>query len=716
MYSVKKNNQQGSALLVLLALILAAMAFVIIKALNSSTEAGRNEANAAVLAQAKQALIGFAATYKENPNHQSDEAYGYLPCPDVTNDGIADPPCGNQDVSVIGRLPWKTLGLPPLRDSTGECLWYAVSGRAKDLPKTTPYNFNWDAIGQFPISDADGASLVAAGTHNTPLAVIFAPGSVIAAQTHAPLGNTECGGNITASNYLDGGDLIYTGTPAAKANSIITLSTANSIRNNSNNDQGQWITSSEIFDRATNPAYVANNLLNAARNNLSFLTSAQSHPVIYDFSTTPPTESAGTVAVSVEYGRVPSAALASKDLKAWQDNLLYKYCTSGGNCLIVNGASCKGAVIFSGERLAGQTRITNANRNTWGNYLEGTVLADFQSSNTTFTSPPLVPTTYARTQRSLDVIACITPPPLGSSQTTFAGNFSDFITAGSGVTTDSTAKTVTIANAPGTSGGCFWLPNTVAFAGKTVRAYYEYQFSNSDNYATNGGVGTDRGNGITLDIVDGTQGSPSSICGLASNMGAFIESFPTSIGGVWAGKSLTIETDVHRDINPLNTLANPDDTDPVENHTAIMAYGNLAHGVAPGSNGYLTTACDGTAAGCRFTNSPSHPTWAANQFEEFPTPLLHNQRVEIRSGCNSTCATCNPASHVAPNTYVKISTWVDCTNCNDVSADNVTTPTIKRCIILDPALNSPYIALTGGFRSGAAAQGVTLSNFILRSE
>ncbi len=683
----------------LLVLIIAAVSFIIIKALNSSTVAGRSQADAAVLAQAKQALIGFAATYKET--HQNGEAYGFLPCPDTNNDGIAEPNCGLAGVSEIGRLPWRTLGLPPLRDSAGECLWYAVSGRAKDNPKSSP--FNWDTVGQFPIIDASGNILAATGTHNTPLAIVFAPGAVITGQTRSLLGTPVCGGNNTIANYLEGGDPIYTVGAAANADSTITLATADSIRLQTNNDQGQWITNNEIFDRVMSrtdfPAYVATNLLNAARDNLSFLPGTQSHP------------SNGTINGSVEYGQVPNTALAaSKDLRAWQDNLLYKRCTSGIiNCLTVNGASCQGAVLFSGERSAGQTRITNADRITWSNYLEGTVFADFQSNSTTFTSPPLVPTTYVRTQPSLDVIACITAPPAGSTQTTFAGNFSDFVTAGSGVTTDSTAKTVTITNAGGTSGGCFWLPNPVALAGKTVRAYYEYQFSNADTFALTGS-GTDRGNGITLDFVDGTLGSPTALCGRATDMGAFISTAPPTPGDTWALESFTIETDVHRD------AAN---NDSVENHTAIMANGNLAHSA---TNGNLTTACNGTAAGCRFTNSASHPTWGANQFEESPTPLLHNQRVEIHTGCNSTCSTCNPASHVAPNTYAKISTWVDCTNCNDVATDSAQTPNITLCLDaahgtgLNPALNTAYIALTGGFRSGAAAQSVTLSNFILRSE
>src|SRR6185437_7723389 len=63
---------------------------------------------------------------------------GYLPCPDLDNDGWAESTCGSQDGSSgqaerLGRLPWKTLGLQDLRDGDGERLWYAVSSKYKGL-------------------------------------------------------------------------------------------------------------------------------------------------------------------------------------------------------------------------------------------------------------------------------------------------------------------------------------------------------------------------------------------------------------------------------------------------------------------------------------------------------------------------------------------------------------------------------------------------------
>lgn len=62
---------------------------------------------------------------------------GDLPCPDKDNDGDADTPCA---ASKVGRLPWKTLGIGDIRDGSGERLWYAVSNQYKNNPRLFPLN------------------------------------------------------------------------------------------------------------------------------------------------------------------------------------------------------------------------------------------------------------------------------------------------------------------------------------------------------------------------------------------------------------------------------------------------------------------------------------------------------------------------------------------------------------------------------------------------
>lgn len=77
-------------------------------------------------AQAKRALLGFALTYGDVKQGQMP---GYLPCPDKTGNGSANPPCLKKGKDVSGNLPWRTLALPPID------LDYTVSGKYKDNPK-----------------------------------------------------------------------------------------------------------------------------------------------------------------------------------------------------------------------------------------------------------------------------------------------------------------------------------------------------------------------------------------------------------------------------------------------------------------------------------------------------------------------------------------------------------------------------------------------------
>lgn len=664
-----RKRQHGSAILIILTLIGIGAAFLLVSALNKSNQQlDRDKITTAALAQAKEALVGFAATYRDT---HANTVFGFLPCPDTNNDGIAEPSCGAADVSVIGRLPWRTLGLPALRDSGGECLWYAISGRGKDNPKTT--NFNWDATGQFIVQDAGGTIVAGATPHERPLAVIFAPRSAIGGQTRTPAGASECGGSNTSTDYLENAPI----SAIAGGTSTITLSTAASFANGTNNDQAIWIANRDIFDRVKKRSDFKKDidtLMGDLANYLNNLSPA-----------TLPAASVGNKGVD----NIITITVSDINVRNhWKDNLLY---AKPATAATVNGTTgCNAVLFFSGERSASQSRSSPAEKLVVANYLEGTNATLFPASGT-YTGA----THFNYTSASTDVARCIKGLPAGATQKSFASDFASFVTAGVGVTTNATDKTVTIADAVGTSGGCFWFPSTIPLAGKALRAYYDYQFSTADTYALTG-TGTDRGNGFTFQMVRNDIGAPTAVCGREADMGAL--ALGAAPGDMWGTLSFIIETDVHKDAG---------DADPDENHTAIMAHGNLDHSL---TNGNPTTACNGTAAGCR--HSP------ANQFEE-SSPLLHNQRIEIHTGCNAGCSNCDPANHVAPNTYARITAWVDCTDCDDIIIDldrAAKTPTINRCIILDTALNSVYFGFTGGFRSGTAAQGVTLRNFQLRSE
>ena len=235
-------RQRGQALIALLLIVgVAITALVFYFATPARPEIERDKKTAAALAEAKAALIGFAAgidlTAAGTPRP------GDLPCPDFDNDGTADTPCG----AVVGRLPWQRLGLPDLRDGDGERLWYAVSGNFKNNPRTACANpgdmgcLNSDSRGTITVRDTTGTVINDGndtwGSFNPSgiIAVIIAPGAVLQRQgAGAPqdrsctgdaipavcLTTQVCSSTVTAlcnpANYLD----VFTGGFGTEDNSI----------------------------------------------------------------------------------------------------------------------------------------------------------------------------------------------------------------------------------------------------------------------------------------------------------------------------------------------------------------------------------------------------------------------------------------------------------------------------------------------------------------
>lgn len=202
----KIKRQTGTVLLILLTIFMLAVASALLaKISNISSKLNQNQTTVAVLAQAKDALIGFALSYAEQHPGQPQ---GFLPCPDTTGDGTANGACGVTGQSVIGRLPWRTLKLPPLRDGASECLWYAVSGTYKNNPKIS---LTSDTDGLFLIKNQKGNTLVGVTPLEQAVAIVFSAGSAIGQQnrgfTNAT--RTQCGSTTpgdagnNAANYLD---------------------------------------------------------------------------------------------------------------------------------------------------------------------------------------------------------------------------------------------------------------------------------------------------------------------------------------------------------------------------------------------------------------------------------------------------------------------------------------------------------------------------------
>jgi hypothetical protein len=416
------GRQRGAFLLAILVIFIIGAAAFLLHTLNkSSLQTERNKITADALAKAKDALIAYAVTYADTHSTQTN---GYLPTPDQNGNGGANgegssETVGTKNVSAIGRLPWKTLDLPPLRDGNGECLWYAVSGTYKNNPAPTYTLMNWDNYGWFKILAAPGVPLTGTTQDTYAVAAVFSPGVALSGQNRTPNGNAPiCGGNYTASNYLDSDGAISANNAVAPtlANTVSTFYNTGASANI--NDQIIYITSSDIFNaikKRNDFAAFVNSMLNDAMNHLWIGYSSMPTPVIINFpSTTNPTSSSitetpnGTASGNLYIGKIPKAYLSSQYWD-WRDNIQYGKCAYGGNCLTVNGGpSCDGIVIFSGERNAAASQIrTLSYKNTPSNYLESPVLSKFSclgcSSGNNFTGS----TSYSPASPSADIVVCI---------------------------------------------------------------------------------------------------------------------------------------------------------------------------------------------------------------------------------------------------------------------------------------------------------------------
>jgi hypothetical protein len=184
------RKQRGAVLMVMLVILIVGIAALLVSSLNSTTLlAERSNITSIALAQAKEGLIGRAVTDGNHP--------GSLPCPDISNNGTAPSTVGQPGLncpSYIGRLPWKSLGLPDLRDESGERLWYALSPNYRD---STGNTINSNTVGTLQIYDNSGTTLLTPAGYEA-AAIVFAPGVVIGSQLRGDLANQNL-----PSNYLD---------------------------------------------------------------------------------------------------------------------------------------------------------------------------------------------------------------------------------------------------------------------------------------------------------------------------------------------------------------------------------------------------------------------------------------------------------------------------------------------------------------------------------
>jgi hypothetical protein len=137
---------------------------------------------------------------------------GRFLCPDTANTGQAAGACGGAVANRLGRLPWKSLLTPELRDGYGERLWYAVS-----VNFLSSGIINSDTTGEYSVTGTQPA--------NNVVAVIFSAGPSIGSQlrdsTSAACSTTGTSKarNLCAANYLDAGnsdgDAIFAAGPSS---------------------------------------------------------------------------------------------------------------------------------------------------------------------------------------------------------------------------------------------------------------------------------------------------------------------------------------------------------------------------------------------------------------------------------------------------------------------------------------------------------------------
>ncbi|HET9042562.1 MAG TPA: hypothetical protein VFN70_05400 [Burkholderiales bacterium] len=174
-----RARQCGYGILLALVILVLGSLYGLTRGLSQATaQTKHDDHDQAVLRQARDALVARAALDLNRP--------GSLPCPDSNDDGVADLLAGNVCPTYIGRLPWQTLRLPDLRDSTGERLWYVLSQPFTDSSASV---INSDTQGTVVMTGLAPAANV--------IALVFAPGTALGGQDRSAVGK-----NI-AANYLE---------------------------------------------------------------------------------------------------------------------------------------------------------------------------------------------------------------------------------------------------------------------------------------------------------------------------------------------------------------------------------------------------------------------------------------------------------------------------------------------------------------------------------
>ncbi len=436
------SDQTGAVLLIMLfIMIFATIALLLYSLSPARLQNVRNQKNTQVLAMAKEGLLAYTASIALAPT--GSKKPGTLPCPDTNNDGIAETSCGNASGSTgqslrIGRLPWKTLQLPDLRDSSGERLWYAVSSNFKN--NTVIATLNSDTLGSITIRNSAGnivhngclsyslPQCPTPGSADAPYgtgaaAVIIAPGAPLLRQPSGTPQDRSASGINSAGNFLDATTINGLShdnqgfSDFSSADGFIQGGASDADRNPLNNDQLIAITQEQLMSVtqqrvAAELRQCLNEYAAVNGNDGRYPWAASATTVSYMDSTgmlfgrIPDTPFDNTVADSG--GQMFNTWLGNCNINSnsgwwlnWKEQVFYAlsdaykptvpaFPAGCGTCIGINSPSnqARFAIIIAGRKLAGQVRTTLADKGKAANYLEAGNQNANQTGNYTFSRQP----------------------------------------------------------------------------------------------------------------------------------------------------------------------------------------------------------------------------------------------------------------------------------------------------------------------------------------
>lgn len=373
-----QSSQRGGALLLFLFLLLSAGATIFLSAWNSNrAHLAQEHKTQLALTQARDALIAFAAANKNQP--------GRLPCPEETAaigfplEGSAKGSCSNNSI-VVGRLPWRTLGLNNHIDAQGETLWYVRSPGFEAAP------INSDSVGQLQLD----------GSPNSAVALIISPGPPLQGQNRpTPTATTP----PDVSQYLDlgnatGHSYLSTGNPSNFNDRVLPITREQLFRSVEARVTGEVRVALEQYYTINhyypNPANFSDpSCLGASNNSTSCLNDAATCSSLACRGRIP-ANIAGTAA---PWPAVPLSPLRGTlgsapdwfQKNGWRELIYYvvapscaegtSYCSGATFLQLQNPPpssliGLRSIVVSSGIGLAGQVRLSPTDKTTLSNYLE----------------------------------------------------------------------------------------------------------------------------------------------------------------------------------------------------------------------------------------------------------------------------------------------------------------------------------------------------------